>query len=380
MAKKELHITIGSSSSSTFIPSELDAGLRHDTELAKMALLYGDKVKLCSPFSSTLDQIQAVSNTMAKGSIEQKTSALLHLNDIVDLTERDLSALQALSQFISKKHPTPKEIIGKKVLEKGFNAFWKEFESANFRMPEGQFVNDLLKVSRLGLLQFQRFHMGKKPADKSQTLSEFTQLIRASLADESTYPLLDDQIGLLISIDILQGTLKIPDALSDRSRQTALVSRLFEQLPQFELASLNEIVDIRSELEKYLVRFRSAIINYSEEITSAPWNSDFSHETEQLFRKEVAPIIQDIEDHTRSNSFLAKLTKRYAEKPSAIGIPVFSIGVTQMADLPEILAAVFGLTSIAANVYDVFNEWRQKKLEISQNQLFFYYAVKRKLK
>ena len=223
------------------------------------------------------------------------------------------------------------------MLAKEFDKFWQDFETSDFRLPEGRSYNTVLKSVTPRLSDFHRFHTGKPSTEPGQAVSQFTELIRSTIKDESTYPLFDDQTGLLITIDIMKGELSVPKSTSTRSKQIGLVSKLFEKLPQFELATLDEILDIRTDLDKYLTRFRSAIIKYSDSIAAAQWDAEFSHDTEQVFLKDVAPIIKDIEDQTRSNNYLAKLTKRYADQPANFMMPVLSIALTQYSYLPEIL-------------------------------------------
>jgi hypothetical protein len=121
------------------------------------------------------------------------------------------------------------------------------------------------------------------------------------------------------------------------------------------------------------------MIIFSESISGATWDSTFSHESERVFLRDVAPALQDIEDQTRSNRYLAKLTNRYAQDPSKFAVPGLFLAVTQLTNLPEIVALIFGTASIGTNVVDVFNEWSSEKTAIAQNQLFFYYKASERL-
>jgi hypothetical protein len=325
-----------------------------------------------------LNKIAYVSSIMTNASCEKKLRTLLDMSKILNLQTEDINWIEGFLSFAKKKHPTPTEIIANKMFEKKFNKFWKEYESSDYRLPGGSLISSFIKVSRSGCLQFHQFQSALIQADTGESFAEFTRLIRSTLSNASTYPLLDDQTGMLVSFDIKMGSLSIPQSTSTRSKQVGLVSKIFERLPQFELASIEEILDIRKDLEMYLARFRSAMIKYSDSITSAQWDSDFSYEAEQVFLRDVVPILNDIEEQVRSNKYLTMLTNRYAEKPSYFTVPALSVALTHLSNLPDILSAVFGIAPIAANVLDVFNEWRQKGRDISKNQLFFYYAANKK--
>jgi len=111
---------------------------------------------------------------------------------------------------------------------------------------------------------------------------------------------------------------KVPKVSKAQSKQIAIVSDLISRLPLFEKASVDEIFDIRKELEKPLVNFRSEIVKISKEIESAPWNREFPSEVEQLFIEKCEPTILEIEDACKSNKLLLNLITNFAEKPLII--------------------------------------------------------------
>lgn len=88
-----------------------------------------------------------------------------------------------------------------------------------------------------------------------------------------------------------QITLQLSDRVIRRAesqaKHSALAANLFERLPDFSLAPIDEIIDVRQELRPYLDRFRGGISTYAEGIQSAPWNRDFAAEADELFIKHV---------------------------------------------------------------------------------------------
>jgi hypothetical protein len=89
-----------------------------------------------------------------------------------------------------------------------------------------------------------------------------------------TYPLFDDSAGQLVNTAIKEGKLVPLNTSASRAKQVGLSSNLLNRLPSFYNASVDEIVDIRKELDKPLVHFRSAIIKFSKEIESSSWERD----------------------------------------------------------------------------------------------------------
>jgi hypothetical protein len=98
-----------------------------------------------------------------------------------------------------------------------------------------------------------------------------------------------------------------------------------------------------------------------------------------VFLSDVAPALKDIEDQTRTNSYLSKLTNRYAQNRGSFAVPTLSVAVSHLSGLSDILTLVLGIGPVAANVIDVFNEWRSAKASIAQNQMFFYFQAKQRL-
>ncbi len=80
---------------------------------------------------------------------------------------------------------------------------------------------------------------------------------------------------------------------------------VFDEQGTQKLSLENDLrLDIRQELERPLTRFRSAMIKFSSEIKSASWDLDFVSDADQVFRREVAPTILDIEEEISSSTIV----------------------------------------------------------------------------
>ena len=84
---------------------------------------------------------------------------------------------------------------------------------------------------------------------------------------------------------------------------------MFECLPNFGSTSIDSILDIRSELAKYLDPFRGGIRNYSTKIQSVSWSKDFAPEAVEIFIGDVKPAFLALEDAIKSNrSIIREMT------------------------------------------------------------------------
>ncbi len=72
---------------------------------------------------------------------------------------------------------------------------------------------------------------------------------------------------------------------------------------------------------------------------------------------------------------MKKLTHRYASHPSKFIIPGISVAMTNLTNIPDLVTLAFGGAHTIANVFDVYNEWKEEFNKIEQNQLFFYYEL-----
>lgn len=162
-----------------------------------------------------------------------------------------------------------------------------------------------------------------------------------------------------------------------RAKHVGLATKIIEKLPLFEYASIDEILDIRNELEKPLVRFRAGVLKFSSDIKNSSWDKDFIIDVENIMIKEVEPAILEIEESIKQNQYLSMLVKRMTTKPVA-GITggALGFGISSLTQFSELYAPVIGLLSgTAFTAYDVYKEWQKNNIGIEKNCMFFYYKV-----
>jgi hypothetical protein len=216
------------------------------------------------------------------------------------------------------------------------------------------------------------------PAIKSGLLDMYT--IGKSKIPEKTFPLLDENVLNLAKANIKEGKLNIPDVDSEKIKQIGFVFSIFQRLPNFENATIDEILDIRKTLVRPLIRFRSAIIDMSDCIRYKPWDEGFYYDIEKLFYQRIEPAVLEIEEECKSNKYLTKflytVTKSSWEIPAGLGVII-----SKLAEVSNISATAIGLAIGAGTVaYNALYEWKEKTKEIERNQIYFYYKVKEILK
>jgi hypothetical protein len=394
------HITIG-----TYPTGGLS--LEQELQLVKAALVYADRVKLYSLTASLL--------FMMLRQREFTPDQQLKLLEIVVpylASEQDARGVQAsLAEY---KHGFPdRSRHQRRALQKQFPRLlaqqWKTVEKTAIELAKQAKADSIERAVQAGLLELHTFEgtdrdevvlefigdciasAAKSPLLESRLLemrerdrrilTEFVEGVCGAVSDGSTYPLFDTQTSELVRASIQADRTAVSEPDVERGKHSGLAGNLLERLPLFDQAPIDEILDIRRELARPLVRFRAAIVQFSESIKSASWDEDFPKEAEKVFHRDVGPAVLDIEEEVKSNKLLASVLRKFVDKPIVLPAgSIFTLAISKLSSLPNEIALSLGIgISSAAIVYDAYREWRQKERVIERNHLFFYYKARKRL-
>lgn len=362
------HITVSSAPPTDF-------SLEHDLRMVKAALLYADKVKLCSPISSFLVGLLSLKKFNIKEQLDLHASLISMLVKDKQQVADVLATVETYKVLFSKKRPSIEDLFAIAKFRPKLDKLWSNLLNAvNTKLNETE-VRALIVAIEEGVLDVHLF--GLTHTSEDERVDDFIATLMNTMSDGSTYPLFDDILGNIIHEGLKEGELSISETGLARGRHCALAARLLERLPLFEHASVNEILDIHRELETPLKRFRSVIIKFSEKIKTAAWDAEFSFEAEQVCMRDVEPAILDIEEAVRSNNYLATLTRRFADKPLVVpGGSALALLMSQLSAMPSVISQAIGVGAASGLVaYDAFKEWRKQQQTAEQNQLYFYYRA-----
>lgn len=383
--EQEFHIIIGTSPA-------VGVDLANDLRLVKAAILYGDKAKLFSTASSLLLMTQRFGQMKANQQFDLIVSVLPYLiEDPAELQQLNFG-VALYRQMARKKHKGAREFQIETDMRKGIKELWDKavLQHSNFMQPES--VRGIEKAITEGLLEV---HFFEKFKDTSETVKnlvndslknrenvrelmyEYLDLVTGAVQSGETYPMFDDETGKMLKHFVDAGTMLASPARVAQGRQSALAADLLRRLPVFDDATVHEVIDVRRELERPLVRFRGAVSGYAEKIKAASWDEDFSVEAEQVFRRDIEPSVLEIEDAVKSNSSLLSMTTRKLADKNVLLTSLFSFFVSNFTDLPQItqLMLAAGLGG-AATAIEVWNEWHSQNAAVEKNQLYFYYGAK----
>ena len=379
------HITIGSAGAH---PPTLEP----DIQMVKAALLYGDKARLCSAHYSTWVFLLSMKNPTLEDLIAQSHEVEEMIPHMISNPEEARIALfqnRLARHSLKTKNPTAKDLEFRRELIKmnsqQFDEMRKQWPDLDVERAQREFdvavKAGLLEIHRFPLMETENIGASQLAGTFQKSMEriadEFTGEIMRAVSDCSTYPLFDNGTGSIVRAGVQVGAASPTSVRTSQAKHTQLAADLLSRLPLFDEASMNETLDIRRELDAYLVRFRASIMKYADTIRNASWDKEFSAEAEEIFHREIEPTVLDIEDAVKSNRSLFEIaTRKLADKP-ALATSIFSFIVAQISAMPTIVGAGMSLAvGTATAIYDAVRESQSQEIGLRQNQLYFYYRAK----
>jgi len=352
--------------------------IEKEIQLIKVGLLYADKITLCSLASSMLVSIIG----LTKLNDETRVDFLEQVLPYVKKEPSDLSSIldfiKKYRELLKKKILSRKELLIKMRVNNILNDIWKQIEDVLNKISEEYGITKLIPAVESGKLDITIFgNQSTAETYIDDVLREFVDTVGNEVINGKTYPLFDEDTGKLISTGIKEGFFKYQNSSLEKSRHIGFVSDLIQRLPTFEGASIDEVLDIRKELEKPLIRFRSAMLKYSEEIKHNVWEEEFICDTNKIFLREIEPAILEIEEAVKSNKYLSHLVNGLLNKPMLIpSTSGFGVLISSLSNFPKFSAATLGLIAGTGLIaYNAYKEWEEESNQLKRAQLYFYYKT-----
>jgi hypothetical protein len=151
-------------------------------------------------------------------------------------------------------------------------------------------------------------------------------------------------------------------------------------LPTFPGATVDEVLDIRSELASSLTRFREIMATISKDFTSKPWERDFEDEILDAWVERVQPALQAIEASVRDNRSLLGLLADVTGvvKNAWPGLHIVGTGLLGHGDVFHALDGA-GAVGAAAPVFQKLRERESGSSSIRMQPFYFLYQAERAL-
>lgn len=155
---------------------------------------------------------------------------------------------------------------------------------------------------------------------------------------------------------------------------------ILTRLPAFDIATVDEIIDIKKELSKHIIPFRKAIFNLSENLSNIP-EEDYESVCRKIYHAEIAPKVNEIEQAIRDNHIFKNIAANISTDPEFwAGVGSFTVACTNGNNILSSISAAGSIGLLGVSLGKAIQEHRENIKNIKSNELFFYYEVGQKIK
>jgi hypothetical protein len=227
------------------------------------------------------------------------------------------------------------------------------------------------------ILSAKRAETGERNEDShtDRIVETFVDKLSKRLSSGREYLIFDEPIAHLTEAAIREGLFTPAKGPAGRCAQAMTASGLVGRLPTFPTATVDEIIDIRSELAPSLTRFRSAMVTISKSFSSAPWEADFEDEVQDVWIESVLPAVDYIDASVRDNSSLLTLATGFTGAVNTAYPGLVIVGAGFVGHLGAASAIAGGALAGTAPFLQAVRDRKKADSEIRMQPFYFLYAA-----
>lgn len=214
----------------------------------------------------------------------------------------------------------------------------------------------------------------------------FVDELKRYLQDPTKFVLLDEDIASLARSLIDEGHVRIPARSISNASEAALGTGILARLPAFPSAPLDEIVDLRRDLNEPLSRYRRMVSHLRGDLQTGPFDQDIEAEIDSVWRNEVDPAVIEIRQAMAEHGLVREIVRSMSGNLGDFvkggwlpggGMFVFSANVL---DLNTALSTgLAGAAAVAPTVAKAASNRQTGRAAARVNDLYYLYEVNRKL-
>lgn len=371
-----------------------------ELDLLKSALLYGDKVTVISPVTTMFLRVEGMQRFSALQQIElmrRVAPILMEPEDVPPFQE----GLEGIDDFLRRSARGGS--MGDRLLRAGLlqrlAPAQRLLSEAVEEIESNAGIDQLAWARARGMVQIESVDPGDtmdllvscilsaklaqtgQPNDNShmdRIVETFVEKLSGHLSSGREYLIFDEPIANLTEAAIREGLFTPAIGAAGRCAQAMTASGLMGRLPTFPIATVDEVVDIRTELAPSLTKFRSAMMSIAKSFSSAAWESDFEDEVHEAWVESVLPAVEDIEASVRDNNSLFSLATGITGATNT-AYPGLSIVAAGLLGHVGAAALVGGALAGAAPVLQAIRDRDRSAIDIRMQPFYFLYAADRAL-
>jgi hypothetical protein len=305
--------------------------------LVKSAILYGDEVVLHSPAATMLGSVVSLASSGPEALVELISQVGPSLDGNLDAQLRRMdqdhgpgAGKRILAELANPRSLT-RLLMGNQLRAAGLDLDEVDAKLASAQQQIGSIAEDQISAAGFDQLgpAFDAGILSIEPVELDDELIGYRRQLEEILTSSNAYPVFDDQLGDFVASMIDAGAMRANRYSLSRGTQAATADRLLGKLPTFPAATIDELVSIRSDLQRPLVNFRAEMIRVTSELQLNAFSGDFEDAAIELWFERVMPALAELEEITRSTG-LAK---------------TYGVEAAHRLTLPVAAALIVGLTS-----------------------------------
>lgn len=379
-----------------------------DIRLIKSSLLYADEIELigmaeyavlnylpkCLTNGNNFEEIFSNLMNLLKAFDSEKTHQVV--SDFENVYNRLLPYLPLLKK---KKRRDRHEIIAQMKVREAEEQLKAQLMNSCNELMDNPGVKFLQSLVDRNIVSIYDYSYNGFSIDEL-TGGYFANLI-GCIKHSGSYPLFDSICANVVSSIVNNEFLDFSMMDKEIIRHAGVANNILSTLPTLESASVDEILSFKKDMQVPLCNFRKAIYDFSEKISSMPWDDDFQYECVKLYDTEVMPRVNELNELSSETSVLKNFGSKVLNdeeerrKLGYVGAGLIttittSSGMLDALNLFEIIlkaGAKIGLTAAGITAFlktaDVLRQSRKeiqgKKDEIKGNTMYYYYKASQKI-
>jgi hypothetical protein len=367
-----------------------------ELDLLKAALLYGDDVTLLSPVTTMFLRVEGLEKFSPREQIElmRRVAPILMPDEDVAAFQAGIAEVDDLLRSTTGGGSTGQQWLRAGLLQRFAPVQRMLFEAVQ-KITDDAGIDQLARARAQGLLKIENAdpgdamdllvscilsaklaESGERNADghTAGLVDTFVDKLSKHLSSGREYLIFDEPIANLTQAAIREGLFTPAKGPAGRCAQAMTASGLLGRLPTFPTATVEEIIDIRSELAPSLAQFRSAMVTISKSFSSAAWETDFEDEVHDAWVESVLPAVESVDASVKDNSSLLSLASGITGAANA-AYPGLAIVGTGLGGHLGAVAAVGGALAGVAPILEAVRGRKRADSEIRMQPFYFLYGV-----
>jgi hypothetical protein len=375
--------------------------LADEIRLVRSAVLYADEVELVSPGAEMLGSMAA----LASGDEGDLLEFFLGLDDATisglgdqQLPENWREMVRSMSALTNQDWDQLSELTGETIpddartasdeLRSMLSGSLGEMRETVDEMLESAGAGEITPAIEAGIVRVSPTLISPAgDGDSDEMVRRYVEKLRRLLGDPRTHLLLDESIAELVRGLIEDGQVDPHQLSIANAGEAAVGNGLIARLPAFAGTPIDELLDLRRDLEDPLSRYRRSIAGLATKLRVGPFDEHLGADIDHLYVSEVDPALRDLQDGFAEHGLVREVARSLATDIKAVVTatvgPGIYLGAASLADINGWLtlagSAATALVPVGQVTAKAVLEKGRQDRAMQKHDLFYLFEIDRRL-